>query len=143
MVRKLNESIDIISPRHRETVTDYSLTFTVVGQPRGNGMAFPCDKDGNVLIDEMTPEAKRNYEYCLEHPEHYEEPYVRTERYSYMENAVAKCICGKEIELYDEYMGACECPYCGRWYNMFGQELQNPYKWEEEHYEELPYWEYY
>ena len=129
MVKRLKEDIEIISPRHRETDVYYSYFYPRKGDNSG-GFAFPCDKDSNVLFDDMPPEMKQSYEWVTEeHPENYDEPYVRTERVSYMQDAVAKCVCGKEIELYDEYMGACECPYCHRWYNMFGQELKNPEKW--------------
>lgn len=33
------------------------------------------------------------------------------------------------IDLWDEYLGACECPNCGRWYNIMGQELNPPSTW--------------
>ena len=49
-----------------------------------------------------------------------------------MENAKALCSCGEIIELYDGYMGSCECPNCGQWYNMFGQTLIKPQYWEED-----------
>lgn len=40
-----------------------------------------------------------------------------------------KCECGKVIELWNEYLGASECEYCGRWHNLFGQLLNNPETW--------------
>lgn len=43
--------------------------------------------------------------------------------------ATGVCKCGNRITLQNEYMGACECPYCGRWYNLFGQELNHPDTW--------------
>ena len=45
------------------------------------------------------------------------------------EPATGVCECGHRIALWDEYMGACECPHCGRWYNLFGQELNHPDTW--------------
>lgn len=39
-----------------------------------------------------------------------------------------------EYELVNQYQGACPCPKCGQWYNLFGQELINPQYWEEEDY---------
>jgi hypothetical protein len=30
-------------------------------------------------------------------------------------------------------MGANECPHCGQWYNVFGQELLPPDQWEEDY----------
>ena len=96
------------------------------------GFGFPCDDDGNVLLNEMTKAAVDNYHWCLEHPEefkHFNELFTWTERHH--ENANGVCSCGKRIELWDEYMGACECPHCGKWYNLFGQELKNPKYWSE------------
>lgn len=40
-----------------------------------------------------------------------------------------KCECGKVIELWNEYLGASECEYCGRWHNLFGQLLNDPSTW--------------
>ena len=37
--------------------------------------------------------------------------------------------CGAEFYLQDEYLGACECPRCGQWFNLFGQEVTNPSSW--------------
>lgn len=40
--------------------------------------------------------------------------------------AKALCDCGKEIFLENVFYGTCECPYCNRWYNMFGQRCLPP-----------------
>lgn len=45
--------------------------------------------------------------------------------------AIAKCDCGEEFPLENQYLGACECPGCGQWYNLFGQELNDPSTWSE------------
>ena len=37
--------------------------------------------------------------------------------------------CGEEFYLQDEYLGACECPRCGQWFNLFGQEVTDPSSW--------------
>ena len=37
--------------------------------------------------------------------------------------------CSEEFYLQDEYRGACECPRCGQWFNLFGQELTDPRGW--------------
>lgn len=94
------------------------------------GLAFPCDKDGHIFADEMTDCAKENYAHALAHPEkfkYYNEVVRNTRRYK--EYARGTCNCGEEIELYNEYMGACECPYCGQWWNLFGQELNPVETW--------------
>ena len=51
--------------------------------------------------------------------------------HSIRDNAHGTCECGNEVELYDEYYGACQCEKCGKWYNLFGQELNPPTYWEE------------
>lgn len=58
---------------------------------------------------------------------------IRPEREAngYKPPAYGTCHCGGTVELTDEYMGACECPNCGQWYNLFGQELLPPDMWEE------------
>ena len=39
------------------------------------------------------------------------------------------CECGKTNRLEEDHLGACQCPYCGRWHNLFGEELEPPEKW--------------
>ncbi len=88
------------------------------------GIYIPLDENDNLSF---TGEGmKENYEFALNHPEKYEDMGIRTEKRRYKNDAIALCECGKEIELYDAYLGACDCPYCGRWHNLFGQELTPP-----------------
>ena len=77
-------------------------------------------------------EAKVNYLYCLGHPKEYEDKGIVTLKISYWQDARAICECGKEIYLRDTYMGAGQCGYCGRWHNLFGQEILPPEEWEAE-----------
>lgn len=49
----------------------------------------------------------------------------------YREPNSGVCHCGHRIELYNEYLGACECPYCGQWWNIFGQELKPVEQWKD------------
>lgn len=114
-------------PRERVTEVSYSLQYFY---DCNGGFSFPCDKDGNVLPG-LTDAALKNLCECREHPERFEYPgEVVKEVHRYTENAHGTCDCGREVYLYDEYMGACECE-CGRWYNLFGQELKPPCAWEE------------
>lgn len=57
----------------------------------------------------------------------------RQRKNGYVENATALCSCGEIIELRNQHLGACECPNCGQWYNLFGQTLKNPRHWEEDY----------
>lgn len=94
-----------------------------------NGYGFPCDKDGNIFpLDNEY--AKANYEYCLTHKDEFVRAgKVEKTEYTYRESNTGICNCGKRIELFNEYLGGCECPYCGQWWNIWGQALNNPYTW--------------
>ena len=108
---------------------NYSLLFYV---DKSGGFSFPCDSNGNVFIDKMTDCAIENYNYCLKHPEKFPYAYKEIE-YTWRwikEPDYGICDCGERIELINQYMGACQCPKCGQWYNLFGQELLPPEKWE-------------
>ena len=120
----------IIRERHKEEQVEYNRQFTYVGEYFGNGFSFPCDENGN-LCDDLTDAAKENFAWCLAHPEKVVDNGVVRQVRSWTVPALFKCECGFEFYLTDEYMGACECPGCGQWYNLFGQELNDPSMWEE------------
>ena len=114
---------------HGKTIstTCYELTFD---DGQNNGYAFPCDKDGKLGI--LNPDAEDNLKYCLSHPEEFERfNKVVTRKEKYKENPVAVCECGASFDMVSQYLGACECPKCGKWYNLFGQELLPPDQWED------------
>lgn len=114
-----------IQPRERKTVVEYQIAFD---DGYHNGFGFPCDAEGNLLPD-LHECAVKNYKECMEHPEKFARwNEVITMRRSFTENAHGTCECGREVMLYDQYYGACECE-CGRWYNLFGQELLPPGEW--------------
>lgn len=116
-----------IVERQRKTVREYSVEFL---HDDTSGFSFPCDRDGNLLP--MHECAKANYEECMAHPENWE-TWNRITKYdrSYTEPAHGTCACVREVELVDQYYGACQCE-CGRWYNLFGQELLPPEQWEDD-----------
>lgn len=104
----------------------YSLDFT---NEHGDGYSFPCNSDGVIEIFN-SPEAEKNYNYCIEHPEsfyNFKELIRHKHQIKIPPHGI--CSCGREIDLYDEYYGACQCD-CGKWYNLFGQELLAPQYWE-------------
>lgn len=107
--------------------TTYELVFD---DGAYNGFCFPCDKDGNIDIEPDNDAALDNYKWCLEHKDQFVRAgeVIATIR-TWRENNSGECTCGKRIELFNEYMGACECPYCGQWWNIWGQELNNPSTW--------------
>lgn len=113
------------------TTAYYELRFYRDGS---GGFAFPCDETGKLLVDKDTnPAAIENYNWCLEHPEKFPYDFNRVVRYerTWREPNTGTCYCGQKMELVNEYMGACECPKCGKWYNIWGQELKNPNTWSE------------
>ena len=108
---------------------NYDFYELVFDDGKYNGFASPCDENGNF---ELTDEQRENYEFAMRHSEKFKrfnQVVKCTNRYK--ENASGICGCENRIELYDEYLGACECPQCGQWYNLFGQRLNHPDEWEE------------
>lgn len=114
-------------PSERVTITEYELVFY---HEYGCGLGFPCDKDGNI-IGELQEPAQRNLNDALAHPEKYPYAWNKVEKTvrSYREPASGICKCGVRISLTNDYYGACECPECGQWWNLFGEELKNPERW--------------
>lgn len=93
-----------------------------------NGFYFPCDKDGNV--SNLNEGMQANYEFCKANPDRFVRfGKVVEQKRRYTEPNTGECECGEVIELYNQYLGACECPKCGRWYNIWGQELNPPHTW--------------
>lgn len=125
-----------VSAEHK-TAVSYDLSF-LYGEDHG-GFCFPCDAAGNVLPFK-NDDIRKNYEYCMAHPEEFE-TFAKVTKYvnRYTEPAHGTCSCGNEVELYDQYYGACQCWKCGRWYNLFGQSLFPPEQWEMDPAEE-EYW---
>jgi len=113
------------TPAERKTDISYWLEFMY---DRNSGLCFPCDEKGN-LLDGLSKEALANYKEALATPERFKTyNKVKRREVRYTEPAHGTCECGREIELVDQYLGACECE-CGRWYNLFGQELNDPSTW--------------
>ena len=111
----------------RQIAFDYSLCFD---DGHRNGFSFPCDKNGKVIIKQENKAAQENYQWCLEHPEKFERfNYLEKSVHSWREPDYGVCKCGETVYLQNEYMGACKCPKCGQWYNLFGQELLPPDEW--------------
>ena len=120
--------MEILTPRHRAIHEEWRYEFRREGD-REYRWSFPCDEQGSLIVDEDYDIRGSNMEKLLQSPEWHGD--IRKISWSYTENATGTCECGKEIELYDEYQGACECPYCGAWHNLFGEKLLQPRYWEE------------
>ena len=123
--------LEIIKERTVRYEKEYYINFDYKDD-HSCGFIFPANSDGTPALDKMTEEAKINYYACLADKDTYdrwfEEREVRVVDY-----AVGKCKCGHEVELADEaWMGAVQCEKCGKWYNIYGQELVDPKYWEED-----------
>ena len=121
--------IKIIKERTPETIVDYTIEFLYKDDPNA-GFMFPALPNGEPDFDNMPPEAKANYEKCLTDDRLTEAEFLKGTR-TYWAPAIGKCICGRKVVLDADYQGAVRCE-CGKWYNLFGQELRDPQYWEED-----------
>ena len=93
-----------------------------------SGFTFPVDETTKEVI--LTDANRANYERCVKDPKRYLDRGIVKRTRSYRQPALVQCECGEKFRLYNTYMGASQCPDCGRWYNLFGQELVEPSEWE-------------
>ena len=121
--------LKIIKERTPETIREYYIEFKYKDDPEA-GFCFPATVHGDPDFSRMGPEAQANYKACLT-DERLTEAEFETREWPYINPAVGKCSCGKEVVLECDYQGAVRCD-CGRWYNLFGQELRDPKYWEED-----------
>ena len=117
-------------PSHVEEVVSWQLNFLA---DRNWGFSFGCDSFGRVDMEKLSPEARENYVLAMTHPERFPYAWNEVEKIVQHDRIPARgtCVCGKRIDLVNQYMGACECSGCGRWYNLFGQRLKHPRYWED------------
>lgn len=119
--------MEIIKERH--PVFDRKPILAFFDEP-GCGYTFYLDEQMRPILN--SPEAKKNYDFCMAHPEEFKTAWnkIMYEKYEYTEPSIGRCSCGKEFPLEPVYLGAVQCPNCGQWYNLFGQELLPPEQWE-------------
>ena len=130
--------LKIIKERTPEVIKEYYIEFKYKDDPEA-GFCFPANRRGAPKFSSMPPEAIRNYEACLTDKRLTAGEFV-TRTHTYINPAVGLCSCGKEVVLDSDYQGAVRCD-CGRWYNLFGQELRDPKYWEEDdddYYSDMP-----
>lgn len=116
----------IIEPAHRVQIAKEVRLFELLVD-RNCGFQFDV-VDGKTVF--LCEEAKKNFQYCIEHPEEYEDKGIVIQKVMGRQEARAICECGKEIFLHNTYIGAGQCEHCGRWHNLMGQELMPPECWE-------------
>ena len=117
--------INITDPTEEESSWD-ELVFD---DGRGNGFVFPCHEDGTPKKP-MNEGAMENYEYCLKHPEKFSRfNEVIHRETSWRNPRIGTCECGETFPMLSQYQGALQCPKCGQWYSLSGQELLPPDRW--------------
>ena len=123
--------IKIIKERRPVREDWYEMEFGDLNNSERECCAFRCDADGKLKPFDNS-DAMKNYHRLMElsKTDPYYEPHIVHFTNEYFEDAKAVCECGFVIDLWDQYMGASECPHCGRWHNMFGQTLKRPEEWE-------------
>ena len=121
--------LTIIKERTPLKFKDYSIEYRYKDDITA-GFSFPATCHGAPDFSCMGPEMRANYEACLTDERLTEGEFTKHE-WIYVEPALGLCSCGKEVVLDSGYQGAVRCE-CGRWYNLFGQELRDPKYWEED-----------
>ena len=119
--------LKIIKERTPVKMKEYTIEYRYKDDPNA-GFTFPATRSGAPDFSCMSPEAKANYNACLT-DNRLTGGELEVREWTYVEPAIGKCFCGKEVILDSDYMGAVMCD-CGRWYNLFGQSLKDPKYWE-------------
>lgn len=109
----------IIRKPNRVTQTSY-IKFYAYKNDRNAGFSFPCNKEGVVDLSTLNKDALVNYNACVEGKYDMRDPEIVDVSNKYIEPAIGKCTCGKEIELGDPMNNSCSCD---RNYNSSGQEV--------------------
>lgn len=117
-----------IVERRPEEIIERTIEFT---SSEGYGFSFDADTKGNPIL---TNDAQRaNYEYAMANEKEFDVEFNEfvVRRRIYINPAYGTCTCGTKVILENDYEGATRCEGCGKWYNLYGQELLDPEYWEE------------
>ena len=121
--------LKIIKERTPEVIVERHINFFYKDDPTA-GFCFPATAHGDPDFDNMCQEAIDNYIKCLS-DDRLTPPDFTVEKHTYMNPAIGRCSCGRYLTLDCDHAGAIRCN-CGKWYNLFGQELRDPTYWEED-----------
>lgn len=123
--------LEIIKERTVSYEKEYYINFDLK-EDSSCGFIFPANADGTPALDKMEEQAKKNYFECEATQDKYDR-WFEARDVRVVDCAVGRCKCGHEVELSDyAWMGAVQCEKCGKWYNIYGQELRDPEYWEED-----------
>lgn len=92
--------------------------------------SFQCSEKGIVLESKNTPEALKNYSWCLKNMNKFIHHGVEKHTLICGGQRIGYCKCGCEFDVYNQYLGTCECPNCRQWYNLIGEEVLAPYQYD-------------
>ena len=121
--------LKLIKQRTPVKFREYTIEYRYKDDPNA-GFTFPATRHGDPDFSCMGREMRANYEACLTDKRLTEGEFTKHE-WTYMEPALGICSCGREVTLECDHAGAVRCE-CGKWYNLFGQELRDPEYWEED-----------
>lgn len=121
--------LKLIKQRTPVKFREYTIEFRYKDDPNA-GFSFPATCHGDPDFPAMGSEMRANYEACLSDKSLTEGEFTKHE-WTYIEPALGLCSCGKEVVLDCGHDLAVQCE-CGKWYNLFGQELWDPKYWEED-----------
>ena len=117
---------EIVKQSWVEHIEEYRLVFDT-DPARGTGYSFPCDKNGNLLLGELSKTALENLAICRRSDT---TPHVVNYSRNYRHPAVIACDeCGCSVYL-DGFTNT--CGNCEADYNMSGQRLAPRNQWGEE-----------
>ena len=119
----------IIKERKTVTKPHYVKKYVYNDTPSA-GFMFDCDENGNVFPFKEKA-AEENYNECVAGTNGTYFAGVESYTNHYTEPAVGLCRCKEEVELRNEFCGACRCDKCGQWYNLQGSPILPPEQWEE------------
>ena len=119
--------MEIVRKSQRVHVEQYYLEYDRNDLP-GAGFMFACDKQGNLLLDQITLTARQNLVDCQSGVIAVTFKGVRDCSYTYLQPAQGRCSCSRIIELSDPMTNSCAC---GLEYNGGGQSLSPRSQWEE------------
>lgn len=114
----------IIKAAEWKHVERYGLEYAWNDDPLA-GFAFDCDVQGNILLDQLQPEAAENLRKCQDGTYAVTCKGIQDYSYNFLDEAVGQCLCGRQVALYG-FTNPCEC---GLAYNSCGQLLAPRSQW--------------
>jgi len=109
----------ILNRSHKVSKVDYYLIFDLL-ENIDSFYRYPCDEDGNVLVDQLNSLSIDTYEKCTSGDFLVAAPRMEEVRMDYSAAAIGECQCG-EIVVLDSYGNI--CPNCGIEYDIEGSKL--------------------